>query len=88
MIVADFGQFIELGESGIQIGEIGIDERGDWLVGADEFGDEAPGFFLHRGFEAVDVIGGKGLLGGWHGAELGQAEPLLCEEAKETITAR
>jgi hypothetical protein len=34
------------------------------------------------------VIGGKGLLGGRHGAELVQTEPLLGEEAKKAIAAR
>ncbi len=88
MVAADVGQFIEPRESGIEIGEVGIDERSDGFVAADEFGDEAPGFFLHRGLQSVNVIGRKRFLGGRHGAELVQAEPLLREEAQETITAR
>ena len=88
VITADLGQFVEPRQPGVEIGEVGIDERGDGAVGANEFGDEAPGFLLHRRLEAVDVIGGEGLLGGRHGAELVQAEPLLGEEAQKAVAVR
>ena len=87
LIATHGGQVVESGESGVHVGEVSVDERRDRLVGAEQFADETAGFLPHHRFQPVDMVGGEGFLGGRHGPELVQAEPLLREEAEEAFTA-
>ena len=88
LVAPEFRQSVKPGQSGVQIREVGLQNGGDRLVGADQLCNEPPGFLPHRGFKAVNVILRKRLLGWRHRPQPVQPQPLCREQPQKTLSTR